>query len=62
MEAEALISYKGLSREEYVDSVKAATRTAEQEFYIGEKGKQEPQAPKRHFWQRTPKEPSEFNE
>jgi hypothetical protein len=62
-EAEALISYKGLSREEYVDSVKAATQQAEQEFYIGEKGKREEQEqPKRHWWQRKRKEESEFNE
>jgi len=61
-EGEALISYKGLSREEYVDSVKAATQQAEQEFYIGEKGKREQEQPKRRFWQRKPKEESEFNE
>lgn len=60
-EAHSMISYKGLSREEYVDSIKAAAHTPEQEFYIGEKGSKE-QPPKRHWWQRQPKEQTEFKE
>jgi len=60
-EAEALISYKGLSREEYVDSIRAATSVGtEQQFYLGERKAPQPQM-KRKFWQRKPKtEESEF--
>lgn len=58
LEAEALISYKGLSREEYVDSIKAAASVPEQQFHIGDRSMQQPQ--KRRFWQRKPKEQSEF--
>jgi len=61
LEAEALISYKGLSREEYVDSIKAASNVGtEQQFYLGDRKAPQPQA-KRSFWQRKPKaEESEF--
>jgi len=60
LEAEALISYKGLSREEYVDSIKAAASIGtEQQFHISERSNiQTP--PKRRFWQRKPKEETEF--
>jgi len=60
IEAEALISYKGLSRAENVEICKAATGAQEQQqFYFGEKGS--PMQPKRRFWERKPKEePSEF--
>lgn len=61
LEAEALISYKGLSREEYVDSIKAATRVdSEQQFYLGERKAAEPEKRKTRFWSRKPKEQSEF--
>jgi len=61
LEAEALISYKGLSREEYVDSIKAAANVgSEQQFYLGDRKPPQAQA-KRSFWQRKPKaEESEF--
>ena len=58
LEAEALISYRGLSREEYVDSIKAASNVAEQQFHLGDRNLQQPT--KRRFWQRKPKEESEF--
>ena len=61
LEAEALISYKGLSRQEYVDSIKAAANVGtEQQFYVGEGKPIQPQV-KRRFWQRKPKtDESEF--
>jgi len=63
-EAESLISYKGQSREEYVEMTKAATSQGEpQQFYFGEgKGISQGQEPKRRFWQRKPKakEETEF--
>jgi len=60
-EAEGLISYKGLSREEYVDSIRAATSVGtEQQFYLGERKAPQPQV-KRRFWQGKGKvEESEF--
>jgi len=60
-EAESLISYKGLSREEYVDSIKAAASVGtEQQFYLGDRKPPQPQV-KRRFWSRKPKaEESEF--
>jgi len=63
IEAEALISYKGLGREEYVEMTRSAT-TPEQEFYIGEipRGQEVKPAKKRRWWQRMfgKKEESEF--
>ncbi|MDH7607703.1 MAG: hypothetical protein QHH12_08140 [Candidatus Bathyarchaeota archaeon] len=63
LEAEALISYKGQSREEYVEMARATAGPKEQQqFYFGGP----PVAPKaeapvkRHFWSRAPKEESEF--
>jgi len=59
-EAEALISYKGQSRSEYVEVARAASAMQGQEFYFGEGKPQAPQV-KRRFWQRKPKtEESEF--
>lgn len=60
-EAETLISYKGLSRQEYVDSIKAAANVGtEQQFYVGERRPMQPQV-RRRFWQRKPKtDESEF--
>jgi len=59
LEAEALISYKGQSRSEFVDMTKAATAAQEQQqFYLGETRLAQP--PKRRFWQRKPKQESEF--
>lgn len=61
LEAESLISYKGQSRAEYVEMTKAATgSTEQQQFYFGEKGPP-PTPQKRRFWQRKPKEESEFD-
>jgi len=65
LESEALISYKGLSREEYVEMTRAATARPEQEFYFGEMPSMPEQAKvKRRWWQRLlpvkPKEESEF--
>jgi len=66
LEAQALISYKGLSREEYVEMTRATSvARAEQEFYFGEMPTVHAEAkPKRSFWQRLrgrPKpEESEF--
>jgi len=64
LEAQALISYKGLSREEYVEMTKAASAArTEQEFYFGEKpGMPQETKGKRRWWQRLakPKEESEF--
>lgn len=56
-EASALISYKGQSRKEYVDSIKKATQEG-QEINIG-RIREEIQKKKR-FWQREQKEKSEF--
>lgn len=60
LEAEALISYKGQSRAEYVEMTKAAAAASGQEFYLGQP-KPETQ-PKPRLWQRKPKrqEESEF--
>ena len=59
-EAEALISYKGQSRSEYVEVARAASVMEGQEFYLGEgKPRQAPKA-KTHFWSRKPKEETEF--
>ena len=60
LEAEALISYKGQSRAEYVDVMRAASVSEGQEFYLGEGKPQVAPKSKRHFWQRKPKEESEF--
>lgn len=63
LEAEALISYKGESRKEYVEMTKAAAAAAtEQQFYFGERPPMPVQTPKKRFWQRskTVKEESEF--
>jgi len=66
LESQALISYKGLSREEYVEMTRAATAArTEQEFYFGEMPSIPQQAKvKRRWWQRLlpakPKEESEF--
>lgn len=55
LEAEALISYKGQSRAEYVEVARAASAMQGQEFYFGEgKPRQIPKA-KTHFWSRKPK-------
>lgn len=60
LEAEALISYKGQSRAEYVEVARAASVSEAQEFYLGE-GKPRPQPKtKTHFWNRKTKEESEF--
>lgn len=60
-EAEALIEYKGQGRDEYVEMTRAMAMPSEQQFYFGEEGKpQVPQVKKRRFWQRKPKEESEF--
>lgn len=61
LEAEALIEYRGQGRQEYVDSIKAASNIAsEQQFYLGPQKAPESQI-KRHLWQRKPKtEESEF--
>jgi len=62
-EAEALISYKGLGREEYVEMTRSTARP-EQEFYFGEvpKVQEEVTPKKRRWWQRLfkKKEESEF--
>lgn len=58
-EAEALIAYKGQSRKEWVDMSKGAMPTPEQQYYINPQLRQ--QAPqKKRFWQRKPKEETEF--
>jgi len=60
-EARALTSYKGLSREQYVEMTKSAIQTPEQQFYLGDNKPRAPeQEPKTHFWNRKPKEQSEF--
>ena len=61
LEAEALISYKGQSRAEYVEVARATSMTPGQEFYIGEGKPQALPKSKRRFWQPKPKkEESEF--
>jgi hypothetical protein len=61
--SESLISYKGGSRAEYVDSVKASANVPQQEFYMGEKGKPvEQEQKRRHFWSREPKKQEELQE
>jgi len=63
LEAEALISYKGQSRQEYVEMTKAAAAaTTEQEFYFGEMPPRvQPQRKSRWPWRRQRKrEESEF--
>jgi len=59
-EAEALIEYKGQGRAEYVEVARAASAMQGQEFYFGEGKPQALPKPKTHFWQRKPKEESEF--
>jgi len=66
-EAQALISYKGQGREEYVDMTKSAQIIPETPLYLGEQQKpgiqQQPQ--KKGFWsrlRRPAKTESEFNE
>lgn len=62
MEAEALIAYKGLNWDAYVEMAKATSMPAEQQqFYLGPT-QQAPKVEKRHFWQRdkSKKEESEF--
>jgi hypothetical protein len=66
-EASALIAYKGLNWDAYVEMVKATSTPQEQQsFYMGPTTQQptQPQVQqKRHFWQGQPKpkqEPSEF--
>lgn len=61
-EAEALISYKGLSREEYVEMTKAATQGEPTQVFYGERKGMVSQEPRRHFWQRKPKAPKEETE
>lgn len=61
LEAEALISYKGQSRQEYTEQMKAASGRQEQQSIVFGPG---PIArePKRRFWQRKGKPPeSEFD-
>lgn len=64
LEAEALISYKGEGRKEYVEMTKGITNQPENLFYVGgEQVKPQPsqEQKKKHFWQRKPKEEkSEF--
>ena len=58
-EAKALISYKGLSREEYVKSVQRAMEQP-QSIIVSQPQPQRVEQPKRRFWQRQPKPPKEF--
>lgn len=61
--AQALIEYKGEGRTEWIEGLKRQAPTEAQQFYIGGMAKSETQAPpKRRFWQRKPKEESEFQE
>lgn len=61
LEAYALISYKGKSREEYVEMTKATSGLQEQQqFYLGDRKQPQQQESKRRFWQRKPKEEAEF--
>jgi len=61
-EAESLISYKGLSRSEYVEMTRAAYAQEAQQFYIGDQ--QAPQPQKRGWLSRhrkpKPQEETEF--
>jgi len=60
LEAEALIEYRGQGREEYVEMTKAISSVeTEQQFYLGDRKTEQPKT-KRRFWQRKPKEESEF--
>lgn len=60
--AKSLISYKGLSREEFRDIRKAAQPTDERGTVIGSyTAGAVQQQPKKRFWQRTPKTESEFD-
>jgi hypothetical protein len=61
IEASALISYKGQSRVETVEMNKAPQPTSQQ-FYLNDKRPPLEEEQKRHFWQKKPKEESEFNE
>lgn len=63
LEAQALVSYKGLNWDAYVEMAKASqVPEGRQEFYFGTTPpKTEQPQLKRHFWQRKPKqEQSEF--
>ncbi|GAI12885.1 unnamed protein product, partial [marine sediment metagenome] len=58
-EAHSLISYKGEGRKEYVEMSKAP-QPPEQGTVIGSYSGQQPQQPKKRFWQRTKKPETEF--
>jgi hypothetical protein len=64
LEAEALVAYKGLNWDAYVEMAKASQVPGEQQqFYFGttQPQKAEVPQPKRRFWQKgKPKEQSEF--
>lgn len=62
LEAQALISYKGQSREEYVEMAKAATLGEQQQFYFGERLTGEPQVKKRRVFSRLRKPQTEESE
>lgn len=60
VEAQALIEYKGLAREQYTEIMKAAVGLPDLGLNVQSQPR-EPQQPKRRFWQRKPKsEESEF--
>lgn len=57
LEAEALISYKGEGRKEYVEMSKAPQpNDPNTQTVIGAYTGAQPQQPKKRFWQRSPKE------
>lgn len=60
IEAQALIEYKGLAREQYTEIMKAAVGLPDLGLNVEAKPR-EPQQPKRRFWQRKqPQEQTEF--
>lgn len=62
LEAQALISYKGDSRKEYVEMSKSASMNPQQEFILNPQAMQEPKPIKRRFWNRDPKQAVEQSE
>lgn len=59
-DAEAMISYKGENWKAYVEMTKAIANVQESGVYVGQFG--QPEQPKKHFWQRTPKPAKEESE
>lgn len=59
---EGLIEYKGQGRDEWVEAVKRTEAPDQTSFTFGAMHRQQAPKPKRHWWQRKPKEETEFVE